>query len=219
MPGIFSGNLPPGFMVQIDSNSPPLPAMATAQPLIRPARLQDVERLTEVLTTSFYDCSGWRYWVYPFIRLGIQEDLKQRLKAQSPRYACFMAMSLAEAAPGENDSVNDPAIAGTIEASLRQPWPWQGDRHVYISNLAVGQDWRRQGIASALLQSCEQLAQQWRVYELRLHVMEDNLAAQALYRKAGFGVFQTEDTPASWVGLQARRLLLRKTLTPPAPWP
>ena len=196
-------------MVQIDSNLPPLPT--TAQPLIRPARLQDVERLTELLTASFYDCSGWRYWVYPFIRLGIQEDLKQRLKAQSPRYACLMAM--ASAAP-----TVEPAIAGTIEASLRQPWPWQGDHHIYISNLAVGQSFRRQGVASALLQSCEQLAQQWRIYELRLHVMEDNLAAQALYGKAGFGVFQIEDTPASWVGLQARRLLLRKAIAPPAPW-
>ncbi|MGG6238196.1 GNAT family N-acetyltransferase [Nodosilinea sp. AN01ver1] len=201
-------------MVQTDSNSPPSPAVAAAQPLIRPARLQDVERLTDVLTNSFYDCSGWRYWVYPFIRLGIQEDLKQRLKAQSPRYACLMAMSSAGAAP-----IDEAAIAGTIEASVRQPWPWQGDRHVYISNLAVGQSFRRQGIASALLQSCEQLAIQWRIYELRLHVMEDNLAAQALYRKAGFRVFQTEDTPASWVGLQARRLLLRRTITPPAPWP
>ncbi|MGB3203011.1 MAG: GNAT family N-acetyltransferase, partial [Nodosilinea sp.] len=200
--------LPLGFMVQIDSDSPLL--LAVAQPLIRPARVQDIERLTDVLTASFYDCSGWRYWVYPFIRIGIQEDLKQRLKAQSPRYACLMAMAPAKVAPESYDA----AIAGTIEASVRQPWPWQGDRHIYISNLAVGQDWRRQGIASALLQSCEQLAQQWRIYELRLHVMEDNVAAQALYRKAGFRVFQTEDTPASWVGLQARRLLLRKVLTP-----
>ncbi|WP_071527265.1 GNAT family N-acetyltransferase [Nodosilinea nodulosa] len=196
-------------MVQIDSDSSPLPTMAAAQPLIRSAQLQDIERLTDVLTNSFYDCSGWRYWVYPFIRFGIQEDLKQRLKAQSPRYACLMAVP-----PTER-----PAIAGTVEASLRQPWPWQGDRHVYVSNLAVAEGFRRQGIATALLQSCEQLARQWHIYELRLHVMEDNVAAQALYRKAGFKVCQTEDTPASWIGLQARRLLLHKPLTPPAPWP
>ncbi|HZG39497.1 MAG TPA: GNAT family N-acetyltransferase [Nodosilinea sp.] len=213
-------------MVQLDQNSPPAPGTASAQPLIRSARLQDVERLTDVLTTSFYDCSGWRYWVYPFIRLGIQEDLKQRLKAQSPRYACLAAMSLppgpavaGEPAASVASSSSAGAIAGTIEAALRQPWPWQGDRHVYISNLAVGEGFRRQGVASALLQSCEQLAQQWRVYELRLHVMEDNLAAQALYRKAGFETFQTEDTPASWLGLQPRRLLLRKVVAPPVPWP
>lgn len=192
--------------------------MAAAQPLIRSAQLQDVERLTDVLTSSFYDCSGWRYWVFPFIRLGIQEDLKQRLKAQSPRYACLMAMPPTIVSPTADESTPaSVAIAGTVEASLRQPWPWQGDRHVYVSNLAVGQGFRRQGIASALLQSCEQLAHQWCIYELRLHVMEDNIAAQALYRKAGFKLFQTEDTPASWVGLQARRLLLRKTLTPSTP--
>ncbi|MGB3135256.1 MAG: GNAT family N-acetyltransferase [Nodosilinea sp.] len=196
--------------------------MEIPQPLIRSARLQDVEALTDVLTSSFYDPLGWRYWVYPFIRLGIQEDLKQRLKAQSPRYACLMAMSSATV-PADGKPVLDCSaadlLAGTIEASLRQPWPWQGDRHVYISNLAVRQGFRRQGVASALLQSCEQMAQQWRVYELRLHVMEDNLAAQALYRKAGFRVRQAEDTPASWLGMQSRRLLMHRSLTPTAPWP
>jgi ribosomal protein S18 acetylase RimI-like enzyme len=165
-----------------------------------------------LLTTSFYDCSGWRQWAYPFIRLGIQEDLKQRLKAQSPRYACLAALPL------PTDDNHNAAIAGTVEVTLRQPWPWQGDRHVYISNLAVAQEFRRQRIATALLQSCEQLAQRWQVDELHLHVMEDNAAAQALYRQAGFQIDQAEETPASWFGLQARRLLLRKTLALRAQW-
>jgi ribosomal protein S18 acetylase RimI-like enzyme len=177
--------------------------------LIRPARLHDIERLSDVLTGSFYDGTGWRQWVSPLLRLGIQEDLKQRLKAQSTRYACFAAV------PNPADPDTPAAIAGTVEASLRQPWPWQGDRYIYISNLAVAQGCRRRGIATALLQSCEQLAQRWQVCELHLHVMEDNLAAQTLYHKAGFRIAQTEETPASWIGIQARRLLLRKTLTPP----
>lgn len=197
-------------MVQIDPNLSPFPATVT-QPLIRPARLPDVDQLTDVLTASFYADSGWLQWVYPFMRLSIQEDLKQRLRSQSPRYACLAAVPT-RAEEGDHT----PAIAGTAEASLRQPWPWQGDRHVYISNLAVEQGWRRQGVATALLQSCEHMARCWQVHELRLHVMEDNLAAQALYRKAGFQTFQAEDTPASWIGLQARRLLLHKHLPPMA---
>lgn len=197
-------------MVQVDHNLSPLPATAT-QPLIRPARIHDVDQLTDVLTASFYADSGWLQWVHPFMRLSIQEDLKQRLRSQSPRYVCLAAVPAAE---GSGDRT--PAIAGTAEASLRQPWPWQGDRHVYVSNLAVEQGFRRQGVASALLQSCEHIAQRWQVDELRLHVMEDNRAAQALYRKAGFQTLQAEDTPASWFGLQARRLLLRKHLPPTA---
>lgn len=198
-------------MVQADKNIPPLPVSAVSQTLIRPASLRDLERLTDVLTASFYGCDGWRQWVYPFIRLGIQEDLKQRLRAQSPRYACLAAVSVPS--DGAID-VCEEAIAGTVEASLRQPWPWQGDRHLYISNLAVGQGFRRQGIATTLLQSCEQVAQRWQLGELRLHVMEDNLAARALYLNAGFALVQAEDSPASWLGLQARRLLLRKVLAP-----
>lgn len=199
-------------MVQADPNIHPLSASATPQPLVRTASLRDLDRLADVLTASFYDRDGWRQWVYPFIRLGIYEDLKQRLKAQSPRYACLAAT----AAPAESyTATHEDTIAGTVEVSLRQPWPWQGDRHAYISNLAIDQAWRRQGIAMALLRSCEQVAQRWGIYELHLHVMEDNLAARALYRKAGFSVAQTEDSPASWLGLQARRLLMHKTLSPP----
>lgn len=197
-------------MVQIDQNLSPLPATAT-QPLIRPARIHDVDQLTDVLTASFYADSGWLQWVYPFMRLSIQEDLKQRLRSQSPRYVCLAAVPTSAEGSGRT-----PAIAGTAEAALRQPWPWQGDRHVYISNLAVEQGFRRQGVATALLQSCEHIAQRWQVDELRLHVMADNLAAQALYRKAGFQTVQAEDSPASWLGLQARRLLLRKHLPPMA---
>ncbi len=196
-------------MGQVDQNSSPWAATTVPPPLIRAARLQDIDRLTDLLTTSFYDGSGWRQWVHPLIRLGIQEDLKQRLKAQSPRYACLAAVPL----PRDDGTGSSTAIAGTVEATLRQPWPWQGDRHLYISNLAVAQGFRRQGVATALLRSCEQVARQWHIDELHLHVMADNIAAQALYRQAGFRVAQTEETPASWVGLQACRLLLRKTLT------
>jgi ribosomal protein S18 acetylase RimI-like enzyme len=196
-------------MLQVDPN---LPATAVPQPVVRLASLGDLDRLTQVLTASFYSGDGWRQWVHPFVRLGIYEDLKQRLKAQSPRYVCLAALPLSPAHQSP-----EAAIAGTAEASLRQPWPWQGDRHVYISNLAVEAAYRRQGIARSLLQSCEQVALQWCVHELRLHVMEDNYAARELYRKFGFSAVQAEDSPASWLGLQARRLLLHKQLSPLRP--
>jgi ribosomal protein S18 acetylase RimI-like enzyme len=199
-------------MVQADHNTPALAMAAAPQWTIRRASVQDVEPLSEVLMDSFYGRSGWHQWVYPFIRLGIQEDLRQRLKSQSPRYACFAAVQRGAGAPHPGPEAAEGAIAGTVEAALRQPWPWQGDRHVYISNLAVSTAHRRQGIAVALLQSCERAAQHWQVRELQLHVMEDNLAAQALYRRAGFRPLQAEDTPGSWLGLQARRLLLVKTI-------
>jgi ribosomal protein S18 acetylase RimI-like enzyme len=183
-----------------------LPAAVASSPTIRLAQMQDVDQLAAVLATGFYDVGGWQQLLCPFIRLGIQADLSQRIKAQSPRYACLAAVF--------PESCGPTAIAATVEAALRQPWPWNGDRHLYISNLAVDHRFRRQGIATQLLQSCEQLARDWRVSDLRLHVMEDNQAARALYSKAGFTTLQPEDTLASWLGWQARRLLLHKSLTP-----
>lgn len=200
-------------MVQTDPHLPAQPASTESPVQIRPANLYDVDRLTDVLTASFYDADGWRQLVYPFIRLGIQEDLKQRLRANSPRYACLAAVL-----PSTDDAtIAGTILAGTIEIAMRSPWPWQGDRHGYISNLAVGQGFRRQGIATALLKSCEQVARQWQIGELRLHVMEDNPAARALYREAGFSTLQVEDSPASWLGIQARRLLLHKVIQPLPP--
>ncbi len=106
-------------------------------------------------------------------------------------------------------------VAGTLELSERQSWPWQplSPRYVYLSNLAVREDLRRRGIALALLIHAEQLVRSWQFKDMYLHVMEDNVEARKLYRKAGFSLFHAEDTPYSLLGLQPRRLLLHKFLT------
>jgi hypothetical protein len=49
-------------------------------------------QLTDLLVSSFYRKSGWMRWIYPIVRLGIQEDLKQRLNSRKPYYACLAAV-------------------------------------------------------------------------------------------------------------------------------
>ncbi|MGF1571417.1 MAG: GNAT family N-acetyltransferase [Nodosilinea sp.] len=205
-------------MTQFASDPSLALAPGLADPLIREAHCDDLAQLGDLLTSSFYDRSGWMRWVYPVIKLGILEDLRQRLKSQKPNYACLTALytgfsqvSKQGLAPG--------IVVGTAEVSQRQAWPWQGlePRYAYVSNLAVGSAFRRRGVASALLATCEQLALDWQVYDLYLHVMEDNVEARRLYHKAGFRLFEAEDTPASWFGLQPRRLLMYKLLAPSHP--
>lgn len=184
---------------------------------IRIAKLGDLEQLTEVLASSFYDRTGWLAWLYPLAKLGIQEDLKQRLKLNRPHYACLAIVTVDAAdLPGEKagPEVDRGQIVGTVEVAQRQSWPWQGThaRYAYISNLAVAPGSRRRGLATQLLTACETLALTWQLDHLYLHVMEDNPGARRLYRRAGFEVFQTEETLAVWLGLQPRRLLLQKTL-------
>ena len=181
-------------------------------PRIRTANLGDLDQLTEVLASSFYDRTGWLAWLYPLAKLGIQEDLKQRLKLNRTHYACLAVVASDPAAPGEK--VGRETIVGTVEVAQRQSWPWQGTSptYAYISNLAVAQGCRRRGLAAQLLTACEALAITWQLDHLYLHVMEDNPGARQLYRRAGFELFQAEETLAVWIGLQPRRLLLQKTL-------
>jgi ribosomal protein S18 acetylase RimI-like enzyme len=183
-------------------------AMTQGAPTIRRACPDDVPQLTHLLATSFYDDCGWKRLLFPLLKLGIQEDLKQRLTYAKPYYACLAAFG-----PG------DGQVTGTVELSHRQSWPWQGlaSPHGYLSNLAVDRHCRRQGIAKALLVHCEHLARTWPITDLYLHVMEDNLHARRLYQGAGFHLCRVEETPATWLGWQARRLLLRKAIAPAPP--
>ncbi|KAL4858893.1 N-alpha-acetyltransferase [Chlorella vulgaris] len=95
------------------------------------------------------------------------------------------------------------------EAALPPPFPTSAPRRVYVSNIAVLQQYRRQGVASALLQQSERQARLWRNDSLWLHCEAANTAALKLYRSMGF-VEVARDPPFS----PGRRLLMRKDVPP-----
>jgi ribosomal-protein-alanine N-acetyltransferase len=57
---------------------------------------------------------------------------------------------------------------------------------LHVNNLAVHPRWRRQGVASALLQAALELGRRDRARRAILEVRISNLGAQALYRAFGF---------------------------------
>ena len=74
------------------------------------------------------------------------------------------------------------------------------DATLYLCNLAVAAEWRRKGVALFALEEAAQLGRFLNYRELALDVQEENLAAQLLYRKAGFrvteirkGFYQSQD--------------------------
>ena len=58
----------------------------------------------------------------------------------------------------------------------------------YISNVAVHPDWRRQGVARALIRELEARAGKMLLSFLTLEVRESNAAALALYEKCGYRI-------------------------------
>ena len=175
---------------------------------IRPATSEDLTGLTDVLAESFHSQEGLLGWIYPILRLGIYEDSRYRLLANTDQYLCLVAV-----VSGVRSS--KPSILGTIEIGLRSRYPWQlslTSRYLYISNLAVHPQYRKLGIAQKLLASCEQTAQHWGFSNIYLHVLENNHQARGLYYKMGYRLIEIDSGWNCTLLGQPRRLFLQKPI-------
>ena len=163
---------------------------------LRSARPEDVCQLGELLLNSFYPERRFSRWLYPLMRLGIQEDIKRRLKTSSQHYDCLVVVD--QAAKAE--------IVATVEISLRsQLWQPLQPRRPYIANVAVGTHHRRRGLARQMLLACESISQRWGFRYLYLHVATNNPSAAALYHQLGY---QLHGQPLPW----QRRQMMSKDL-------
>ncbi|MFN3926156.1 MAG: GNAT family N-acetyltransferase [Pseudanabaenaceae cyanobacterium] len=164
---------------------------------IRPARLSDVPGIAQVLTVSFYS----QRWLHFFWEWAIGVDVRCRLLEANKYYTCLIAVT-PEGQP-----------IATIEMCIRRFRPWQNSQYPYIFNLAVHPHWRRQGIASQLLQATEPIAKSWGFSQIFIHVMANNQPAYALYQQANYIFYRYDRNLFNF-----NRLLLCKTLTnsPPA---
>ncbi len=204
--------------------------------LIRIAKPQELRSITEILTNSFYSRQGIMGWAYPFLRLGIYEDLLNRIRSKSGHYLCLVALVVRDA---ESTNMREQNLVGTVEISMRSrsgtnflshqqnlvlspsgtdvlslnPWPLDNFEYVYLSNLAVDSDYRRLGIAKQLLNCCEHTALEWGFCDLYLHVLENNDTARRLYDGAGYRLQEVEWTLGSLLFKQPRKLLLRKSFS------
>jgi len=180
---------------------------------IRAATPKDLTALAEILADSFHSRAGINGWIYPVLRLGIYEDIRNRLTKASPHYICLVAVVAATVRPNSWDYP-----AGTVEMALRSNYPWpfaNSCQYPYLSNLAVHQDCRRQGAAKQLLLKCESIALAWGFQDLYLHVLENNHQARSLYFKLGYRLHRSDGSWGSLLLGKPRRLLLHKRLQAP----
>ena len=175
---------------------------------VRPAQLNDLTELVEVLSGSFYPRTGLMRWFFPILRMGVYEDLRYRLRSSAPSdYVCLVATMTPPSSA--------PKLAGTVEISLRSanPFQFRSLPYPYLSNLAVRLEFRRQGVAQKLLATCETIVLDLGFHELYLHVMEDNHQARQLYLKAGYQTQQAGSLWHCWFLQRPRKLLLYKRLS------
>jgi ribosomal protein S18 acetylase RimI-like enzyme len=177
---------------------------------IRTAQSRDVATLAEILTDSFHPPTGFMRWAAPILRLGIYEDLRNRLRSPAPHYACFVAVASVPKPTGCFEE-----LVGTVEVALRSSsWQPRASQYPYISNLAVSQSCRRQGVARQLLVACERASLEWGYSDLYLHVLDNNHQARQLYLKAGYELHQAESSYTTLLFGRPKRLFLHKHLMP-----
>lgn len=190
---------------------------------VRAARQQDLTPLAEVLTSSFHPANTTMSWLYPLLRQGIYEDMRMRLKSMQAHYACLVAvkrMSPQEAvfasraaASSQLAVAGSDHLVGTVEISLKTGSPFlRRPPYLYLSNLAVLEDYRQQGVAQQLLRVCERVALDWGYQDLYLHVLENNARARRLYSKAGYQVERIETSLTSLLFGRSRQMFLHKQI-------
>jgi ribosomal protein S18 acetylase RimI-like enzyme len=176
--------------------------------LVRLAKLNEVNQIGDVLTQSFNNFNDLTLWIYPFIKLSVCEDLRNRLKKADPDHYCIVAVNTFLS---EKESNNE--ITGTVELSFRTEYSWKGKKkYAYISNLAVSKNYRRQGIGSQLLTKCEKIAKDNGFNEVYLHVLASNDSGKQLYLQNGYTIRQVETDLYSLFVPSKRRLFLGKSI-------
>lgn len=173
---------------------------------IRAATSADLTSVAQIITESFHSQKGMWGWTFPLLRLGIYEDLRHRLASPTPHQVCLVAV---DATNGEANN-----LVGTVEMSVRfsDSWAQFGRSFPYLSNLAVHPKYRRHGVASELLISCEKVSQDWGFQDLYLHVLENNYQARQLYFKLGYRVHKVESNLNTYLLRRSRQILLLKHL-------
>ncbi len=171
--------------------------------LIRPVEQQDLSEIAGILAASFHLQPEFMRWLIPIMRMGIYEDLRNRLNSAPPNYRCLVAL-------------DQETLVGTVEVGLRSFNPWQPrtSQYAYLSNLAVKLECRRKGAALQLLEDCDRVVLSWGLADIYLHVLENNHSAKQLYAKSGYRLQATDAGLTTWLLGQPRRLFLHKHLAP-----
>lgn len=185
----------------------------SAQIEIRPVHEDEIHCVADVITRSFHFDRGWMAWFTPLFKIGIAEDLRNRLRTRVPsalhskpqQQVCSIALCVDR---------DQSCISGTVEVGVRTAERHRQNqyRYVYLSNLAVSKDFRRRGIAQKLIESCEQQTVSWGYTEIHLHVMGNNERGRNLYQKLGYEVVSSELVWSIIPWHRPERLFLRKQL-------
>ncbi len=167
---------------------------------IRSAQIEDVSTMATLLVEGFQLVPPPLKWLSSIVVAGLQTDIRYRLSRPSLCQA-FVAVT------------EGKRVVGTVEVQIQQPSVWSGRLGGgYLSNLTVERQFRGSGVATALIQACEQQVLAWGQDHLLLHVIGENTSARRLYLRSGYFIQSRTQRVSIISGNFEERLLLHRRL-------
>lgn len=100
---------------------------------------------------------------------------------------CFPSAWTPESYLRELNNLNSYYVVARLEGQvIGYAGMWVIAEEAHVSTLAVDPPWRRRGLAQAMMRHLMQVARTRRATKMTLEVREQNVIAQALYRRLGF---------------------------------
>ena len=138
---------------------------------VRPFEATDSDFITSLVSRfSEFDLPAWRQ--KSDIDSATQISLQKAMQESEPDSAIFIA----------EDEMGTPAGFIHLETQI----DYFGEKHGYISDLAVDQSFEGQGVGHLLLETAEVWAQSKGYRLLSLYVFAGNTHARRVYEKHGF---------------------------------
>lgn len=203
--------------------SPPSAPRAPPRYAIRLAAEPELYTVADIRCEAFYGAPSDAHY-YPVRRREIYMAMRDRVESGN---RCLVVV---DSDPPEEWTTfaneRGELVVGSVDVSLHgaatgkrrrfEPATDGEGRKVYVSSMAVRREWQRRGLAQRLLACVDDMARQFGVKDVFLHVEWENEPAVHVYNKSGFSCVGTEggvEVPR-WLHHLAKKehTLMRKTL-------
>ncbi|XP_002991978.2 uncharacterized protein LOC9645196 isoform X1 [Selaginella moellendorffii] len=177
---------------------------------LNPRKQKDLQDVSLIQAEAFHSPAVvFNDFFYDIFKAEVLTALTYKVRLSPPqRYTCLVA---------ETQDEDDKKMVGVVDLTalddkdmLQHLQDDYADEYLYVSGLAVDENYRRRNVATALLQGVDLRASLWGFKHLILHAYEDDVRARRVYSKSGYKAVALDPIWAStWIG-RRRRVIMTK---------
>lgn len=190
---------------------------------VRMAEDRELYTVADIRCDAFYGYPKDPYY-YPVRRREIYMAMRDRIDAGNK---CLVVVDTQPPEDWESFANNGELVVGSLDVSLHTASSGrrcrfgsgrveteQDGRRIYISSMAVRDEWQRRGLAQRLLRHVDVTARLHGINDIFLHVEWENAPAVHVYLKSGFVCVEEDSRIPRWLHFLAKRehTLMRKSL-------